>query len=44
MSFNEGEIIHEHAWPEDFTSPHPDVVTLIFYPTHEESVIDKHAF
>ena len=40
--FYEGEIIHEHAQPEDFTSPHPDVVTLISDPNHKESLIDKH--
>ena len=42
--FDEGEIIHEHAQPEDVTPPHPDVVTLISNPNHKESVIDKHTF
>ena len=42
--FDEGEIIHEHAWPEDFIPPHPDMVTLISNPNHEGSVIDKHTF
>ena len=27
--FDEGETIYEHAQPENFTPPHPDVVTLI---------------
>ena len=42
--FDEGEIIHEHAWQEDFTPPHPDIITLISNPNHEESVTDKHTF
>ena len=42
--FDEGETIHEHAQPEDFTPPHPDVVTLITDSNSEESVIDKHTF
>ena len=42
--FDEGEIIYEHAWPEDFTPLHSDVVTLISDPNHEEPIIDKHAF
>ena len=42
--FDEGETIHEHAQPEDFASPHPDVVTLISDPSIKESAIDKHTF
>ena len=42
--FDEAEIIHEHAWPEDFTPLHPDMVTLISDPNHKESVIDKRIF
>ena len=44
MIFDEGETIHEHAWPEDFTPPHPDMATLISDPNHEESIIYKHIF
>ena len=32
MIFDEGKIIHEHAWPEDFTPPNQDMVTLISDP------------
>ena len=42
--FNEGETIHEHAKPEDFTPPHPNMVTLVTDSTNEESVSDKHTF
>ena len=42
--FDEGETIHEHAQPEDFTSSPPDMVTLITDSNNEESVTDKHTF
>ena len=42
--FDEGETIHEHVQPEDFTPPHPEMVTLITDSNNEESVIDKHKF
>ena len=44
MIFDGGRTIHEQAQPEDFTPPHPDMVTLISDPYSEESVIDKHTF
>ena len=40
MIFNEGETIHEYVQPEDFTPPHPHIVTLITDSNNEESVID----
>ena len=42
--FDEGETIHEHAQPEDFTPSHPDMLTLITNSINEEPVIDKHTF
>ena len=44
MIFDEGEIIHECAWPKNITPPHTDVVTLISDPNHIESVINIHTF
>ena len=44
MLFDEGETIHGHWQLEDFTHPHPDMVTLISDPHSEESVNDKHTF
>ena len=44
MIFDEGETIHAHAQPGEFTPPHPDMVTLITDSNNEESVIDKHTF
>ena len=44
MIFDEGENIHEHAWPEDITPPHPYVVNLISDPNHDKSLNDKHMF
>ena len=38
------EIIYEYVQPDDFTPSHPDVVTLISNPNHEEMVTDKHTF
>ena len=29
MIFDDGETLHEHAQPGDFTLPHPYMVTLI---------------
>ena len=42
--FDEGEIIYEHAQPEDFTPPHQNVATLISNPNHNKMVTDKHTF
>ena len=42
--FDEGETIHEHVQPEDFTPPNPDMVTLVTDCNNEESVSDKHTF
>ena len=35
MIFDEGETIHEHAQPEDFTPPNPDMVTLVIDSNNE---------
>ena len=29
ITFDEGETIQEHAHPEEFTLPNPDMVTLV---------------
>ena len=42
--FDEGEIIYENVQPEEFTPPHPDIVSLISDPNHEKMVTDKHTF
>ena len=42
--FDEGETIHEHVQPEDFTLPNPDMVMLLTDSNNEESVSDKHTF
>ena len=42
--FDEGETIHEHAQPEDFTPSNPDTVTLVTDSNNEESVSDQHTF
>ena len=42
--FDEGETIHKHAEPEDFTPPNPNMVTLVTDSNNEESVNDKNTF
>ena len=44
MIFDEGETIHEHVQPEDFTPSNPNMVTLVTNSNNEESVSDKHTF
>ena len=42
MIFDEGETIHEHAQPEDFTPPNPDMVTFVIDFNKGESVSDRY--
>ena len=42
--FDEGETIQEHAQPEDFTPPNPDMITFVTDSNNEEPASDKHTF
>ena len=44
MIFDKGETIYKHMPPEDFISPHSDMLPVITDSSNEESVIDKHTF